>query len=54
MNYATIKYCDIAREGVRTSLFVRAAAAIAPTVSTQWRGISTMVRPLPRKFAMKY
>lgn len=50
MNYATIKYCDIANgEGVRTSLFVSAAAAIAPTVSTQWRGISTMARPLPTR-----
>ena len=48
MNYATIKYCDIANgEGVRTSLFV--SAAIAPTVSTQWRGISTMARPLPTR-----
>ena len=37
MNYATIKYCDIANgEGVRTSLFVPAAAATARTASMPW------------------
>ena len=43
MNYATIKYCDIANgEGCAPACLFRAAAATAPIALTLWRGILTM------------
>ena len=46
MNYATIKYYDIANgPGVRTSVFVSGAATAAPAASTPWPGILPTASP---------
>lgn len=55
MNYATIKYCDIANgTGVRTSLLFPAAAATARNVLTPLPGILVMACPLIKPCAMKF
>ena len=54
MNYATIKYCDIANgEGVRTSLFVSGCRRHCPNCFNAVAWILATVRPSPRRFATR-
>ena len=54
MNYANIKYCDIANgPGVRTSLFVSGCTHRCPAASTKWPGILPTAHPSPRRCATR-